>query len=91
MKNVKMFKMDLYTGEAKFSPDEKFNELNTILKLDILKDWLNEIQYEYNKELEKFLNEKEEVSNCCSEKVWENTDICTKCGEHCEIIDISNF
>jgi hypothetical protein len=34
---------------------------------------------------------KELVSNCCSEKVWENTDICTKCGEHCEIIDISSF
>ena len=31
------------------------------------------------------------IDKCCSEKVWENTDICTKCGEHCEIIDISNF
>ena len=34
---------------------------------------------------------KEEVSNCCSEPVFVTTDICTKCGEHCEIIDISNF
>lgn len=63
MKNVKMFKMDLYTGEAKFSPDKKFNELNTLLKLDILKDWLNEIQYEYNKELENFLNERSTTTN----------------------------
>ena len=28
----------------------------------------------------------EKVSNCCSERVQENTDICTRCGEHCEII-----
>ena len=32
------------------------------------------------------LEEKEEVSNCCSEKVYPETDICMRCGEHCEII-----
>ena len=26
-----------------------------------------------------------EVSNCCNKKVIENTDICSKCKEHCEI------
>ena len=30
----------------------------------------------------------EQVSNCCSAKVWEETDICSKCNEHCEIIEI---
>ena len=30
----------------------------------------------------------EEVSNCCSAKVYEETDVCTKCNEHCEIINI---
>jgi len=33
-------------------------------------------------------NKPEEVSNCCSEPVDENTDVCSKCGEHCEIINI---
>ena len=28
------------------------------------------------------------VSNCCNEKVIENTDVCSKCKEHCEIIKI---
>jgi len=26
-------------------------------------------------------------SNCCGASVLENTDRCTKCGEHCEIIE----
>ena len=28
-------------------------------------------------------NMKEELSNCCSAKIYEETDICTKCNEHC--------
>ena len=35
----------------------------------------------YEKELE-------EVSNCCSAKVIGETDICSKCKEHCELINI---
>lgn len=31
-----------------------------------------------------FLSEEEYVSNCCGEAVTENTDLCSKCGEHCE-------
>ncbi len=27
---------------------------------------------------------REKVSNCCNEPIEENTDICTKCKEHCE-------
>ena len=33
----------------------------------------------------------EKVSNCCSEPVWDETDVCKKCGEHCEIINIKDF
>jgi hypothetical protein len=27
------------------------------------------------------------VSNCCGYPIYENTDICTACGEHCELIE----
>ena len=30
----------------------------------------------------------EEVSNCCSAKLIEESDVCSKCHEHCEIINI---
>ena len=30
----------------------------------------------------------EEVSNCCSAKLIEESDVCSKCNEHCEIINI---
>lgn len=28
------------------------------------------------------------VSNCCGAPVYDNTDICTECGEHCEVSDL---
>ena len=28
----------------------------------------------------------EEVSNCCTSPVYPESDICIRCGEHCEII-----
>ena len=30
----------------------------------------------------------EQVSNCCCSKVILETDICSKCKEHCQIINI---
>ena len=30
----------------------------------------------------------EERSNCCSAKIIEETDVCSKCYEHCETIDV---
>jgi len=30
----------------------------------------------------------EERSNCCSAKIIEETDVCSKCNEHCETIDV---
>ena len=28
-----------------------------------------------------------EISNCCSAPVYEETDICSECKEHCEVIE----
>jgi hypothetical protein len=33
-------------------------------------------------------NMKEEVSNCCSAKLYEETDVCSRCNEHCKTIEI---
>tara|TARA_R110002096_G_scaffold64342_2_gene156898 strand:- start:133 stop:300 length:168 start_codon:yes stop_codon:yes gene_type:complete len=30
----------------------------------------------------------EKVSDCCARKVYDDTDICSECLEHCEIINI---
>lgn len=27
------------------------------------------------------------VSNCCSAPVYEETDICSACGEHCDLVE----
>lgn len=29
-------------------------------------------------------------SNCCDAMVYDETDICSECGEHCEIIEDNN-
>lgn len=29
----------------------------------------------------------EMVSNCCGAQIWEDTDICGQCKEHCESIE----
>lgn len=36
------------------------------------------------------MNEKELVSNCCECVVVENTDLCGRCLEHCEEIEIDD-
>ena len=38
--------------------------------------------------VDKWIDDDELVSNCCSAKVWEETDVCSKCNEHCKIIKI---
>jgi hypothetical protein len=30
------------------------------------------------------------TSNCCNEKIIENTDICSQCGEHCDPTDVND-
>ena len=32
--------------------------------------------------------ETEKVSNCCGAMVESETDVCSRCGEHCKIIEI---
>ena len=68
--------------------DKLFNVLReNYNEFEIEEIWALIKDYDKNKNYQP----KEEVSNCCSEPVWEETDICKKCGEHCEIIDISDF
>ena len=60
MKTNELFKMNLDDGEAEFKPTKEFNNLNPLLKCDILKDWCYDVQKEYNKsvcELESCLKE----------------------------------
>tara|TARA_R110002020_G_scaffold280165_1_gene495928 strand:- start:273 stop:473 length:201 start_codon:yes stop_codon:yes gene_type:complete len=60
MKINELFKMNLDDGEAEFKPTKEFNNLNPLLKCDILKDWFYDVQKEYNKsvgELESCLKE----------------------------------
>ena len=30
---------------------------------------------------------KERKSNCCNEEIKEDSDVCSKCGEHCDILE----
>ncbi len=32
-----------------------------------------------------------EVSNCCGVQIVDETDICSKCKEHCEAISLSEY
>ena len=38
--------------------------------------------------VENMKDRNEQVSNCCCRKVIPETDICSECKEHCEIIRI---
>lgn len=38
-----------------------------------------------------YLETEKEVSNCCGTNIKEETDICLKCGEHCETISEEEF
>ena len=42
-----MFKMDVNTGEAKFVKTNQYKELDPIIKLDILKDWIESLIEEH--------------------------------------------
>jgi hypothetical protein len=59
MKTTKMFKMDLENGEAEFIQTPEFYWKDSLLKLDILKDWINDLTKVYNKEINRFEKELE--------------------------------
>jgi|TARA_R110001583_G_scaffold43573_2_gene138683 hypothetical protein len=54
MKTTKMFKMDLDNGEAEFIQSPEFYWEDPLLKLDILKDWIDDLTIVYNKTIPKF-------------------------------------
>jgi len=47
MKKVDMFKMDENIGEAKFIKTDQYKNLDTLVKLDILKDWIEDLRDEH--------------------------------------------
>lgn len=32
-----------------------------------------------------------QVSNCCGVSIYENTDVCSKCKEHCEPVEETEY
>ena len=54
MKTTKMFKMDLDNGEGEFIQTPEFYWEDPLLKLDILKDWIDMLTIAYNKTIPKF-------------------------------------
>ena len=47
-----------------------------------------------DKQLNKYLKDcedSEEVSNCCGVEVYDDTIICKKCKEHCDIISLGEW
>ena len=57
MKIDKLFKMDLDTGEAVFKQSKEFKQLDSLLKADILKDWIDQLIPVYFKAKKDFENE----------------------------------
>ena len=47
MEKVDMFKMDEDMGEAKFIETDQYKNLDTLVKLDILKDWIEALIEEH--------------------------------------------
>ena len=60
MKTTKMFKMCLESGEAEFKQTPEFYNEDSLLKLDILQDWIIALQNAYNKTIPKFEKDLEE-------------------------------
>jgi hypothetical protein len=63
MKTNELFTMNLDDGEAEFKPTKEFNNLNPLLKCDILKDWFYDVQKEYNKSVEELESVLKEIRN----------------------------
>ena len=45
---------DFDSGEGSISIRQEFEQENTLMKLDLLKDWIAQIQTEYDNELKNF-------------------------------------
>jgi hypothetical protein len=62
MKATNFFKMDLDCGEGEFNPSLKFKNENSLLKLDIMKDWIVMLKKEYNNTLDEWQDEMKEIA-----------------------------
>lgn len=76
-----------------FSEANKYNIPADFLSLNVDRDYRDEIISKINAkydEIDGRFPYPEYVSNCCNARVIEETDLCQKCGEHCEPIEIKN-
>ena len=62
MKATNFFKMDLDNGEGEFNVSLEFKNENSLLKLDIMKDWLVMLKEEYNNTLDEWQDEMKEIA-----------------------------
>ena len=62
MKATNFFKMDLDNGEGEFNISLEFKNENSLLKLDIMKDWLVMLKEEYNNTLDEWQDEMKEIA-----------------------------
>lgn len=93
-------KYSIFKNDGKNNSDEKYIVIridagakHRSTNLKHVHAWLNDIKNEDKKaynEIMKFLNQykeseiKEIVSNCCKSPIDENSDVCSKCKEHCK-------
>jgi hypothetical protein len=63
MKKINMLKIDTDNGEGEFKVIKEFKELNNLIKLDIMRDWIWDLKQEYNKTFDCFKKEMEELRN----------------------------
>ena len=50
--------------------------------------------YYLDRQLDRHYREQElseEVSNCCGEPVYEDTDICSSCKDHCKVVTREDY
>jgi len=57
MKPQEMLKINYESGTAEFTTTDEFDELDPLLKADILRDILEDVKIAYNESLDDFENE----------------------------------
>ena len=60
MKKINMLKINIDDGEGEFKIIKEFKELNNLIKLDIMREWIWDLKQEYNKTLDCWEKEMEE-------------------------------
>ncbi len=57
MKPQELLKINYESGTAEFTTTDEFDELDSLLKADILRDILEDVKIAYNESLDDFENE----------------------------------